>query len=554
MTEPFAAYVRTSTEDNQSPDDSRRWQLALADQLIRPNGGDITAVYHDIDVSRSLPWSRRPEASRLLADVADPNRGWRRIVIGEPQRAFSGAQFQLVFPVLSHYGVELWVPEIGGAVDPDSEAHDLVMSLFGGLSKAERRRIQHRTRAAVLALATDGRWLGGRPNYGYRVVDTELPHPNRAKASAGARLRTLEPDPDTAPVVQRIFEMYDSGIGYRSIAQRLESEGIPSPGEVGPVRHPRSAGVWGGSAVRAILVNPRYLGHQVAGRQRRHDELLDASDPALGTISRQHWQNPQGWSWSDQPSWPPIIPAELFERVNKRITNTHGNNRRRPRAEPGRYLLAGAIRCGHCGKSMFGATMKGKPYYRCTATRPDYATPSVPGHPPTYAVREERILAVVDHWLGTLADPDHIDATIQSILEADNRAEAEPAEVTQARQSRRRLEIELDRLIAAIRAGMDPKLAAPQTREVQARIEVAHSTIQRWGRSNQRIAPLIEADVRIILADAADLTRLLQTGDRIDRARVYQQLGLSLRYEKIAATGRELVRARSQLCRGGGWI
>jgi hypothetical protein len=37
------------------------------------------------------------------------------------------------------------------------------------------------------------------------------------------------------------------------------------------------------------------------------------------------------------------------------------------------------------------------------------------------------------------------------------------------------LEIELDRLIAAIRAGMDPKLAAPQTREVQARIEVANA-------------------------------------------------------------------------------
>jgi len=50
---------------------------------------------------------------------------------------------------------------------------------------------------------------------------------------------------------------------------------------------------------------------------------------------------------------------------------------------------------------------------------------------------------------------------------------------------------------------------------------------------------------------AADLTRLLHTGDRMDRAHVYQQLGLNLRYEKEAATGRELVRARSQLCHGG---
>jgi hypothetical protein len=42
-----------------------------------------------------------------------------------------------------------------------------------------------------VALAADGRWLGGRPNYGYRLVDTGLPHSNRAKASAGTQLRTL---------------------------------------------------------------------------------------------------------------------------------------------------------------------------------------------------------------------------------------------------------------------------------------------------------------------------------------------------------------------------
>ena len=135
-------------------------------------------------MSRSLPWSRRPRQAtpRRLTDRAAGGSASSSASLSE---LFPVAQFQLVFPVLCHYGVELWVPEIGGAVDPDSEAHDLVMSLLGGLSKAERRRIQHRTRAAVLALATQGRWLGGRPNYGYRLVDTTLAHPNRAKAFSG---------------------------------------------------------------------------------------------------------------------------------------------------------------------------------------------------------------------------------------------------------------------------------------------------------------------------------------------------------------------------------
>lgn len=26
----------------------------------------------------------------------------------------------------------LWVPEVGGPIDPENEAHDLIMSVFGG--------------------------------------------------------------------------------------------------------------------------------------------------------------------------------------------------------------------------------------------------------------------------------------------------------------------------------------------------------------------------------------------------------------------------------------
>src|SRR5579884_168699 len=151
---PFAAYLRTSTDDHQSPADSAAWQLRLACQLIAADDGEVVATYHDIDQSRSLPWERRPEATRLLADLRNPSRGWCDLVIAEPQRAFAGNQFGLVFPVLVHYGVHLWVPEVGGRVDPESEAHDLLMSLFGGLAKAERNRIRHRVRAAMAAHAS----------------------------------------------------------------------------------------------------------------------------------------------------------------------------------------------------------------------------------------------------------------------------------------------------------------------------------------------------------------------------------------------------------------
>jgi hypothetical protein len=57
-------------------------------------------------------------------------------------------QFGLTFALFTHYGVTLWVPEVGGPLDSDNEAHDLVTSVFGGMSKGERNRIKVRVRTA----------------------------------------------------------------------------------------------------------------------------------------------------------------------------------------------------------------------------------------------------------------------------------------------------------------------------------------------------------------------------------------------------------------------
>ncbi len=545
----FAAYIRTSTDDQQSPEDSKRWQLDIATRLVVPAGGVIVATYHDIDVTRELPWARRPEASRVLADAANPARGWTALVIAEPQRAFSGGQFQLVFPQLTHYGIELWVPELGGRIDPDSEGHEMLMSLFGGLSKAERRRLQIRTRNAMLAHGAVGRWLGGRPNYRYRLVDTDLPHPQRQKAAAGIKLRVLEPDLDTAPVVRRIFEMFDAGIGYRTIANVLEREGLPSPGEVGPTRHPRSAGVWGGSAVRAILTNPRYLGHQVIGRQRRRDELIDPMDPASGTTSRQRWQPTGNWVTSDAPAWPALVEPGLWERVNARITNNRGPHRRRPRAEPGVYLLAGLVRCSVCGRSMHGATLKGKPYYRCNSQRPDYADN---GHPLSTAIREERILAALDPWLGQLTDPDNREATIDAVLAAESDQPAEPTEIQTSRRALRELPVELDRVLAAIRSGMDPDLATSTTRQIQRELAAAGATVATWEDEHHHAQPLSAEDIQQALEHAGDLAGLLAEAERETRARLYRTLDLVLNLDPLGDP--PTLDVRLQLCGGGGRI
>ena len=259
---PF--YGRVGQPRLQDVAASKAWQLHRALALIQPHSGVVVQQFFDAGVSRMVPWQRRPHASRLLATLRDPNRGFAAVVIGEPQRAFSAHQLSLTYPIFEHFGVGLWVPEVGGAIDPGSEAHDLAMTLFGSMSKSERMRVKTRVRAAMGAqTALQGRFLGGRPPYGYRLVDAGA-HPNPAKARLGVRLHALEPDPATAPVVVRIYRMFLDGHGYLAIAERLTAEQIPPPSGHDRTRNPHRLGVaWSKSAVRAILQNPRYTGSQV---------------------------------------------------------------------------------------------------------------------------------------------------------------------------------------------------------------------------------------------------------------------------------------------------
>lgn len=189
----FAFYGRVSTEDHQDPVTSRVRQLDQARMLVAGHGR-IVAEYFDAGQSRVLPWARRPQAAALLATMADPGRGFDAIVVGEYERAFYGTQYALMAPLFEHYGVQLWTPESGGRVDFQAEAHEQLMLALGWQSKREITRTKIRVRTAMAAQAREqGRYLGGRPPYGYRLADAG-PHPNKAHAAWGRRAHRLEPD------------------------------------------------------------------------------------------------------------------------------------------------------------------------------------------------------------------------------------------------------------------------------------------------------------------------------------------------------------------------
>ena len=169
-------------------------QREQAEALVRGHG-HIVAEFFDEGESRSVAWGRRPQATALVALLADACRDWDAIVVGEYERAFYGSQYALMASLFEHYGVQLWMPEAGGRVDFDSEHDEQAMTMLGLSSKQEVTRTSIRVRTAMAVQAREqGRYLGGRPPNGYRLGDAG-PHPNKLTPPGAAAPTASNPTP-----------------------------------------------------------------------------------------------------------------------------------------------------------------------------------------------------------------------------------------------------------------------------------------------------------------------------------------------------------------------
>lgn len=242
---------RTLFDRGQPRSGDLAWLATRQRQEVRRAASwQVVAEFFDVGQSRSVPWERRAEASRLLEVLKRSDRGWDAVVVGEGTRCWYGNQFSLTAPKFAAYGVGLWVPELGGQFDQKNPSHKMLMSVLGGMSESERQHVQTRVRAAMDAqVLNEGRHQGGRPPYGYQVVDGG-PHPNLRKSAEGYRLRVLVLDDSSAQVVRRIFAEYLDGHSDRAIVHGLNKDRVPCPSARWPDqnRH-RLADVWQGGAL-----------------------------------------------------------------------------------------------------------------------------------------------------------------------------------------------------------------------------------------------------------------------------------------------------------------
>jgi site-specific DNA recombinase len=191
----------------------------------------------------------------------------------------------------------------------------------------EVEKIRERTVRGRIARVKSGKLIpGGKPLYGYRWPD-ERDHNGRL-----IKARLIE-DPDTAKVVQRIFELLASGRTLRAIANTLTADHIDTP--------TKANRQWTTSVIARMAHRTAYKGEAFGwgntksnGTRPQHFDPEKAIPLPEGTI-------------------PPLVDVVTWESVQVILENNKKRAVRSAKNPEAALLRAGYVRCGYCGTTMY---------------------------------------------------------------------------------------------------------------------------------------------------------------------------------------------------------
>ena len=146
-------------------------------------------------------------------------------------------------------------------------------------------------------------------------------------------------DPETAPVIRKIYDLALDGLGCMRIAKKLMEDRVPITRVKGNTECDVNYYAWGGARISHILRNPFYKGaHLVC---RTHQKGIRSG--TVDIIPRDQWEIIEGCHEA-------IVTPEEWQKVQTMIdgrpTIMDGN------ACPYYNIFHGIIYCATCGKSM----------------------------------------------------------------------------------------------------------------------------------------------------------------------------------------------------------
>ena len=317
---PAALYARVSS-DRQDVDLSVAAQLRALRDYAERNGYLVAREY--VDEAESGRTANRPQFRRMLDEAAKPEAPFKEILVWKFSRFTRKREHAVAFKaMLRRKGIR--VVSITEHAD-DSPTGKLMEAIIESVDEFYSENLAQEVVRGMREAASRGFWVASRVPYGYRKLMVQ----------DGAKKRpTLEPDEATAAVVERIFNMAESGRGILNITRTLNDEGIANP----------TGRLWSKNGVHIILRNPVYTGTLVWGTDSK-----DKAEPVRV-----------------EKAFPAIVSKAHFKRVNRKL-RSRAPKRSHPRRVGSSYLLSGLIKCKACNRALSGQDAKSGrfSYYVC---------------------------------------------------------------------------------------------------------------------------------------------------------------------------------------------
>lgn len=365
----YCMYLRKSRADQEAEQHGELETLARHEQLLtelaKRLGIQVQAVYKEIVSGETI--AARPEMTRLLADVEAG--AWNGVLVVEVERLARGDTIDqgIVAQAFKFSGTKIITP--AKIYDPDNEFDEEYFEFGLFMSRREYKTISRRINRGRIASVKEGKYISPVAPYGYKRV--------KLRESKGY---TLAPDPEQAPVVRLIYDLYVNGkngeeMGSRKIALYLDSLGIK----------PMKKGSWSPATIRDMLKNEIYTGRSVWQKRREVKSVKN------GTVTKSR---PTAKEYISVPGLhEAIISEETFAAARKimeqhvHTTSTAGMPLQNP--------LSGLVYCAKCGALMTRLGENARTRYsvlKCPNTHCDNISA------PIFLIEKE-ILSFLREWL-----------------------------------------------------------------------------------------------------------------------------------------------------------
>lgn len=362
-------YLRKSRFDRDyaelSIEETLKRHKAILDKVASDRGYYIAQIFYEVVSGESI--AARPEIQKLLEEVGAGIYSGVLVVDLERLARGNSADQAYISQVFQFSGTKIITP--AKIYDPSNEFDEEYFEFGLFMSRREYKTINRRLIRGRDSSASEGKYISSIAPYGYRRVKLE-----------NEKGFTLEPHPDEAEAIKKIFEMFSQYHGTKVIANYLNDNNIPT----------RHGDLWTYSTITNIITNPIYMGKIRRGWSKQIKSMEN------GMVKKRIKRSK---NYGDYPVFdglhPALVSEELFMLVQQ-IREEKAPDAKVKEEFVLQNAFAGLLFCAKCGKRIGRTTMSAKANHRvrlrCVNMRNCHNSTA------DYDVVENEIISVLRSW------------------------------------------------------------------------------------------------------------------------------------------------------------